>query len=234
VHNLDPARAVSFMRQMAEYSHAPRAEALGPILEDLAADPGVLIVLNHPLWDMGDIGSVPILALVRQFLKAHGTRIHALEMNGLRAWNENLGVVRLGQQAGFPVVAGGDRHGLEPNATINFTRTASFAEFAQEVRVERSSDIAVLPQYREPLVLRHLRTAWDAARVHPQLTGRQHWVARVFVLGDDGIERPLSQIWTDGTPRWIDPCLNVIGLLASGPLRASFRLMVPVAGSAIL
>ena len=162
------------------------------------------------------------------------THIHALEINGLRAWNENLGVVSLGQQAGFPVVAGGDRHGLEPNAMINLTRTTSFAEFAQEIRVERSSDIAVLPQYREPLVLRHLLTAWDAAREHPQLSGRRHWVARVFVLCDDGIERPLSQIWTDGTPRWIDPCLNVIGLLASRPLRAPFRLMVPVAGSAIL
>jgi hypothetical protein len=233
VHNLAPDRAVWFMQQMAEYSRTPRATALRPLLEDLTADPAALIVLNHPLWDMGDIGSASTLALVRQFLKEHGTQIHALELNGLRSWNENLGVVSLGQQTGLPAVAGGDRHGFEPNAMINLTRTTSFAEFAQEIRAERSSDIAVLPQYREPLVLRHLLTAWDAARVHPQLTGRQHWVARVFVLCDDGIERPLSQLWTEGTPPWIDPCLNVIGLLASRPLRAPFRLMVP-AGSAVL
>ncbi len=101
---------------------------------------------------MGDIGSGAILALVHAIPgDAYGTHIHALEINGLRSWNENLGVVSLGQQVGFPVVAGGDRHGFEPNAMINLTRATSFAEFAEEIRVERRSDIAVLPQYREPL-----------------------------------------------------------------------------------
>jgi hypothetical protein len=116
---------------------------------------------------------------------------------------------------------------------VNLTRATSFGDFADEIRVERSSDIAVLPQYREPLVLRHLLTAWDAVREHPQLTGRQRWIARVFVLCDDGIERPLSQIWTKGAPPWIDPCLNVIGLLASRPLRVPLRLTAPVSGSAM-
>ncbi|MGH9679401.1 MAG: hypothetical protein ACRD4Y_05590, partial [Candidatus Acidiferrales bacterium] len=197
-------------------------------------DPDVLVALNHPLWDMGGVGANKLLVLVRQFLGMYGTYIHALEVNGLRDWNENLGVAGLGNDAGFPVVAGGDRHGFEPNAMINMSRAASLAEFAGEIRVERSSDITILPQYREPLVLRHLLTAWDAVRQHPQLGEKQLWISRVFVLCDDGIERPLSQVWTEGAPPWIDPCLNVIGLLASRPLRAPFHMTVPMTGSAIL
>jgi hypothetical protein len=99
----------------------------------------------------------------------------------------------------------------------------TFAQFAEEIREERTSDIAILPQYGEPLYLRHLLTAWDAVREHPQLA-RRCWIARVFVRCDDGLERPLSHIWTEGAPRWIDPCLNVIGVLASAPFRTVGRL----------
>ena len=234
VHNLAPTQATRFMQRMADYTKMPQLSVLGGLLEDLAADPAVLVVLNHPLWDMAGIGFESTLALVRQFLGLHGPRIHALEINGLRTWQENMGVISLAQQSGHPVVAGGDRHGCEPNATVNLTRAASFAEFAEEIRVERTSDVAVLPQYREPLVLRHFLTAWDAVREHPHLVDRQRWIARVFVLCDDGIERPLSQVWTKGAPAWIDPCLKVIGLLASRPLRVPFRLTVPVTGSSML
>ena len=232
VHNLAPAHAAILMERMTEYTKMPQAYVLGALLEELEADPAVLVVLNHPLWDMAGIGFESTLALVRRFLQIYGSRIHALEINGLRTWPENLGVVSLAGRSGHPVVAGGDRHGCEPNATINLTRATSFAEFAEEIRVERASDIAVLPQYREPLVLRHLLTAWDVVREHPRLAARQRWIARVFVLCDDGIERPLSQIWT--APAWIDPCLKVIGLLASRSLRAPFRMAVPASRSATL
>jgi hypothetical protein len=105
---------------------------------------------------MAGIGATRTYALVKEFLRTYGHRIHALEMNGLRSWQENLGAVSLAKESDHPVVAGGDRHGLEPNATINLTRAATFKEFATEIRVERSSDIAVLPQYKEPLAFRHL------------------------------------------------------------------------------
>ena len=133
------------MQRMAEYTKMPQLSVLGGLLEELAADPAVLMVLNHPFWDMAGIGFESTLALVRQFLGLHGPRIHALEINGLRTWQENMGVVSLAHSPAMPVVAGGDRHGCEPNATVNLTRAASFAEFAEEIRVERSSDIAVCP-----------------------------------------------------------------------------------------
>jgi len=204
---------------------------LGQLLEALDGDPGVLIVLNHPLWDMAGIGAAKTYALVKEFLRNYGHRIHALEMNGLRSWQENLGAVSLAKEWDHPVVAGGDRHGLEPNATINLTRAATFAEFATEIRVERSSDIAVLPQYKEPLAFRHLLTAWDAVREHPKFIDKQRWEARVFVLCYDGVERPLSAVWKKGAPAWIDPCLNVVGLLASPPVRTAARLASQATGT---
>jgi hypothetical protein len=223
VHNMVQHHAPSIMRRLAAFTRQPDAQALGQLLEELDADRSVLIVFNHPLWDMAGIGHDLTLAAVTRFLQMYGTRTHALEINGLRSWHENLGVVHLAEESGHPVVSGGDRHGLEPNATINLTRAVNFAQFAQEIREERTSDIAILPQYGEPLCLRHLLTAWDAVREHPRLE-RQRWIARVFVRYEDGTERPLSHIWTDGAPRWIDPCLNVIGVLASAPFRVVGRL----------
>jgi hypothetical protein len=223
VHNIAAEQASSIMSLMALYTEQLELSALGQILEVLDADPGVLVVFNHPLWDMADIGRYLTLATVRQFLRIFGRRIHALEINGLRGWEENMGVVNLAQESDHPVASGGDRHGLEPNPTINLTRAMNFAEFAEEIREEWTSDIAILPQYGEPLYLRHLLTAWDAVREHPQLE-RPRWIARVFVRCEDGTEQPLSSIWAKGAPGWIDPCLNVIGLLASAPFRAVGRL----------
>ena len=223
VHNMDAELAPALMRRMACYTRRPSPESLGALLEELDADPSVLIIFNHPLWDMAGIGHQHTLAVAQRFLRFYGQRLHGLEINGLRCWRENMGVAHLAQASGHPVVSGGDRHGLEANATINLTRATNFAQFAREIREERTSDIAILPQYGEPLYLRHLLTAWDAVREHPELE-RQHWIARVFVRCDDGPDVPLSHIWTEGAPPWIDPCLNVIGLLASTPMRTVGRL----------
>jgi hypothetical protein len=231
IHNLDPAGAISRMQALAAYTQEPKPAALDHLLEALDGDPGVLVVLNHPLWDMAGIGLGQTIILVRKFLRTYGRHIHALEMNGLRSWQENIGVVSLAKESGHPVVAGGDRHGLEPNATINLTRAAAFNEFATEIRVERSSDIIFLPQYKEPLAFRHLLCAWDAVREHPQFVEKQRWVARVFVPCDNGIERPLSVVWPKGAPAWIEPCLNVVGLLASPPVRTAARLASQATGS---
>jgi hypothetical protein len=230
IHNLEPARAVAWMQALADYSREPKPAELGNLLEALDGDPGVLIVLNHPLWDMAGIGSTRTFALVKLFLRIYGCHIHALEINGLRSWQENLGAVSLAKESDHSVVAGGDRHGLEPNATINLTRATTFKEFAAEIRLERSSDIAVLPQYKEPLAFRHLLCAWDAVRDHPQFVDKQRWEARVFVVCDDGVERPLSAVWKKGTPAWIDPCLNVVGLLANPHVRTAARLASQATG----
>lgn len=234
IHNIAPAQAETFMELFANYTREPHSCPLGQILEMLDADSGVLTVLNHPLWDMKGIGSEKVLDFVQRFLRRYGSRIHALEINGLRTWQENMAAVSLARESGHPVVSGGDRHGLEPNAMINLTSAATFKEFAEEIRIEQVSNMAIQPQYREPLALRHLLTAWDAVREHPQSVERERWVARVFVTCPDGIERPLSEVWKGGAPSWIDPCLNVIGILASPQIRAAARMAVPAAGSTAL
>ena len=112
------------------------------------ADRSVLIVFNHPLWDMAGIGHELTLAAATRFLKIYGPRIHALEINGLRSWPENMGVVHLAQESGHPVVSGGDRHGLEPNATINLTRAVELRSV--RARNSRGTD----QRYRHPAAIR--------------------------------------------------------------------------------
>jgi hypothetical protein len=224
IHNLPGAHSVALLQEMTAYARKPNMQRLRGILETLDADRSILIVFNHPLWDMAGVGCERAPVLIKEFLRTCGRRIHALEINGLRSRLENVQVVQMGQQLGYPVVSGGDRHGFEANAMINLTRAATMAEFVNEIRNERTSDIAILPQYGEPLILRHLRTAWDAARKHPELVNRQFWINRVYVRCEDGVERPLSSVWTKGAPAWVNPCLNVVGMLGSRLLRAPFRL----------
>src|SRR5690606_22671198 len=114
---------------------------------------GVLIVLNHPLWDEGGISQAAHEESLRRLLTQMHGLIDALELNGLRTWKENLRVMALAEQVGLPLVSGGDRHGHEPNALLNVTRAGTFAEFAEEVR-EGESHVVVMPQYREGRKLR--------------------------------------------------------------------------------
>jgi hypothetical protein len=231
VHNLRPEECVSAMQEMAEYTENPRREILPELLDRFHSDPEVLVVFNHPLWDIGGVGFEVNVALARKFLARFAPQIHALEINGLRSWQENMGVISLAEQSGHPVISGGDRHGLEPNATVNLTCASTFVEFIAEIREDRSSDVAMLPQYREPLPLRHLACAWDAVREHPDCKAGQSWSERVFVRCRDGIERPLAQVWAKSAHQWIDPCLKVMGMLASPPVRGAVRWALTATGS---
>ena len=60
--------------------------------------------------------------------------LHALELNGLRNWDENREVRRLAEKWNMLLISGGDRHGVEPNANINLTNATSFTEFVHEIR----------------------------------------------------------------------------------------------------
>ncbi len=231
IHNISPGAARSTLRRMAGYTRSPEPAKLSELLDEFGSIPEMLTVLNHPLWDIGLIGETEIRPLLSRFWTKYGRHIHALEVNGLRSRSENAEVVRLAAIWDCPAISGGDRHGLEPNASLNLTRADSFTDFVREIREERTSEFVMMPQYREPLLLRHFLTAWDITREHPAL-GRGSWFSRVFVRGDNGEERPLSSIWIQGAPPWIDPCLRVMGLLST--LRVPFRIAAPMAGSAVL
>src|ERR1700683_1001195 len=105
---------------MEAFTAIPQAERPKGMLRDMLAEmdelPGVLIVFNHPLWDLYRVGKEKHEVLVNEFLAVHGQYVHALELNGLRDWKENREAATLAGKWNQLVISGGDRHGLEPNA----------------------------------------------------------------------------------------------------------------------
>ena len=103
-------------------------------MKALHSEPNVLVVFNHPMWDLYMMGKEKHQFLVNEFLQKNGAYLHALELNGLRNWDENREVRRLAEKWNMVLISGGDRHGVEPNANINLTNAASFTEFVHEIR----------------------------------------------------------------------------------------------------
>jgi hypothetical protein len=167
VHNMPANAASGWMQELRAFTDVPRPRVLQSILEKLNSHPDVLVVLNHPLWDEKGIGAANHLHALHQFLQRHGRSVHALEVNGMRSWQENQQVLQLGSQIGLPVVAGGDRHGREPNAILNLSNAANFPEFVEEVRKRRFSHVVFMPQYRAPLKMRVLQTLIEIIRNSP-------------------------------------------------------------------
>ena len=86
----------------------------------------MLVVFNHPMWDLYLVGKEKHEFLVNEFLQKNGACLHALELNGLRHWDENRAVRRLAEKWNMLLISGGDRHGVEPNANINLTNATTF------------------------------------------------------------------------------------------------------------
>ena len=195
VHNLSLHKARRTMSELAAITAHPNEGAVAGMLESLAADPSVLVVFNHPCWDESEIGQEAHFDLAVEFYDRHNDWIHALELNGLRPWKENREVIALAEGLRAPLISGGDRHGLEPNATLNVTNAGTFAEFVGEVR-DGVSEVVLMSQYCEPFSARILRGIQDAMADHRSHGhGWVRWSDRVFYVGDDGESRPVRQLW---------------------------------------
>ena len=138
VHNLPPRHARAIFTRLSALTHDPHPAELSRLLDALNEEPEVLVVLNHPLWDLAHVGAANHVRLVRRFLAEHGDAIHALELNGYRSWRENTGVQDLQRECALPLISGGDRHGCAPNALLNLT-TASAKRWPTAVRERFSS-----------------------------------------------------------------------------------------------
>jgi hypothetical protein len=201
VHNLPAQQASGIIKRLQAFTAAPQPDELEDLLQCLHSMPDVLLVLNHPLWDEKGIGVAEHAQVLGRLLERHGRCFHALEVNGLRSWKENRKVLWLGRQSGHPVVSGGDRHGREPNSILNLSRAANLSDFVREVRYERRSHIAFMPQYSEPLRMRILQTMVDIVRDYPEnLEGRKSWSDRVYYRQGDGPAVPLRHYWPNGKP----------------------------------
>jgi hypothetical protein len=216
IHNLKSADGMLWMKRFEEFTAQARPSlAIGEghppctaesdaklitMLKELHAEPQVLIVLNHPLWDLHKTGPVHVSEMRRFLIDAKET-IHALELNGLRHARENREVIRVAKETGHVAISGGDRHGLEPNANINVTNAASFTEFVEEIRVERRSHVHFMDQYAERWEQRIVASTLDAIRDFPDfMPGWQRWDERAFHPDRDGVMRPFAELWPDGNP----------------------------------
>lgn len=221
VHNLPSADGPEWMRRFAAFTASPNDDDLLELLRELHEERQVLIVLNHPLWDLYSLGPAYMDELMC-FIAVAGGCIHALELNGLRHADENRAVERLAQDTGYLLISGGDRHGLEPSANINLTCATNFTEFVQEIRVERRSHIHFMNQYKGKWEQRILRSTLNAVTDFPQFVpGWQRWDERVFHPDAQGVMRPLNELWPKGRPPL--PLTAAIQLVRLGTCRPGER-----------
>jgi len=226
VHNLPSSRAAEWMQTLADYTAHPSDNRLTEILVALSEEPNVLVVFNHPMWDLYLVGKEKHQFLVNEFLQKNGAFLHALELNGLRNWDENRAVRRLAEQWNMLLISGGDRHGVEPNANINLTNATSFTEFVHEIRREKISNVLFMPQYAEPWKHRVLQSAIDAIRHYPEFPqGSRTWDERVYHPDVNGVVRPLSELWPRGSaPGIITVLLAMVQMMGRGPVSSGLRL----------
>ena len=230
IHNLPSATGVEWMERMREFTAIPMGtrnpELLREMLAELDEISGVLIVFNHPIWDLYRVGKDRHDVLVNEFLARHGQYVHALELNGLRNWKENREASTLAGKWNQLVISGGDRHGVEPNANVNLTQAESFTEFVHEVRRERQSHVLFMPQYSEPWKHRILQSTLDAIRDYPHFPeGSRLWDERVYHPDADGVIQPMTRLWTTGkAPAFFQAVLLVVRMLGAAPLSSGLRM----------
>ena len=228
IHNLPSGSGTEWMSRFEAYTAAPNDAKLIELLRELHEQPNVLIVFNHPLWDLHKKGPVHVSEMLR-FLSEVGNCIHALELNGLRHAQENREVGRLCRELGYLLISGGDRHGLEPNANVNLTTATNFNDFVEEIRVEGRSHVHFMDQYQQRWEQRIVQSTLNAVTDFPQfLPGWQRWDDRVFHPDQNGEMRQLSQIWVGGTPPpAIKMAIKLVRLFGKRGVAAPLSLAFP-------
>lgn len=227
VHNLPAATAVEWMWTLTEFTAWPSRARLIEILAELNALPKVLIVFNHPIWDLQKLGAERHMRCVNEFLAMGNRFIHAMELNGLRSWQENREAKALAQRWNQVLISGGDRHGAHANAMTNLTHASSFDEFVHEVRRERISHILFMTSCSVPLKYRILESTLDVIRYYPNHPeGSRNWDDRVFHPDADGVMQPISQLWPGQkrAPVYVRSLLGGLRLLGVEPLSSSLRV----------
>jgi len=227
VHNLPPSHARMLSDMLVRFSSAGNGadtRSLRDLLHLLNEIPEVLVVLNHPFWDIEMIGQDAHDFNLLSFVAEFGSYIHALELNGFRGWSENKQTIQLAEDMSLPLISGGDRHCLTANAMINTSRCSSFAEFVDEIR-DGHSNIVILPEYRKPLLHRQVRSISQILGTYPNFADdRRHWSQRVYFDAEDGNgATPLSERWGGKVPRSYKLALWMFRQLASPRMMTVFE-----------
>ena len=226
IHNLPSAQGAQWMETFREFTANPSDARLTELLSALHALPNVLVVLNHPMWDLYEIGTARHALRVEEFMQQNGDFIHAMELNGLRHWNENRVVRALAARWNKLLISGGDRHGLEPNGNVNLTHATSFNEFVHEIRNEGRSHVLFMPQYAQPWKHRIMQSTLDAVRDYPDFPeGSRRWDERVYHPDANGIPQAVSELWPSGhAPLMLRLSIQFVRLMGRAPFSGSLRL----------
>ena len=224
IHNLPSCRAQQIVGDLAAYTKAPSDPQLSELLSMLDQCPDVLIVFNHPLWDLEGLGQPRYGAILDQFLARNVAFLHGFEVNATRSRIENNRVIELASRWRRLLISGGDRHGCEPSGALNLTHAESFCEFVQEIRAEQCSHVVIMPQYDEPLSLRIMQTVLDVIREYPEYApGCRRWDDRVFHPHQaSDTEQPISTLWK-APPAYIERMFFVMRLLENALVQGAFR-----------
>lgn len=231
IHNLPVADAGAIATELLDFTNStepPDDRWLESLLAMLDAIDGVLVVLNHPMWDIEMIGQHAHESALAQFVATHGRWIHAIEVNGFRSWSENADAIELAESLDLPIISGGDRHCCHANTMINLTDAATFTEFADEIRRDKYSRVAVLPEYNSPLPARQLASmAQILGEFRHFEPGRRRWSDRVFLETHDGAGlASLTELWNGRPPVWTNVALLALKLM-------SHRAMVPIINAVV-
>lgn len=219
IHNLPSADAESIIQVLNMFSANPVESDLPEVLEMLHDNPDILIVLNHPMWDMTGVGADVHLQNLAALCAQVGMFMHAMEMNGLRDWKENQFVMHYAEGWNVPVISGGDRHGCEAGACVNLTSAGSFTEFVHEVREDGRSHLLFMPQYQHPMGLRALQAFLDSVREYPDYPKEmRRWEQRVFHHDYAGNMRPICEMW-QGVPGPLKAVLSIFQMAEHSRVR---------------
>jgi hypothetical protein len=225
IHNLPPDEAQDITRELLAYTDRGAAHIeLAALLDWLNEFPEVLIVFNHPIWDIEHIGQSAHDALLREFLREHVHQLHAFEINGFRSWKENQAVIALAETHHLPVVTGGDRHGEQTNTLINLTRAENFADFVGEVRDDGHSTTLLFPEYSQSRTARTFAIVADVLRTYSNHPVGERWTERIFIDLTGRGARPLSDYWQRNGPAWVRAALWCIKVLGSPHAQPALRL----------
>lgn len=224
IHNLPNCRARQMVGDLAAYTKAPSDPHLSELLTMLDQCPDVLIIFNHPLWDLGGVGQQRYAEILDQFLCRNAAFLHAFEFNATRSRIENNGVIELAGRWRRLLISGGDRHGCEPSGALNLTHAETFCEFVHEIRTEQCSHVIIMPQYDEPLSLRIIQAVLDVIREYPEYApGSRRWDDRVFHPHQTlDTEQPISTLW-EAPPAYIERLFFVLRLLENTLVRGAFK-----------
>ncbi len=225
IHNLPPAIAQDQMAAMHQATFAADEDRILKLFAELSATPGILIVFNHPLWNFYNIPADRFRYELTRFLESGNRYVHAFELNGMRSHAENRAALQLASEWNQLVISGGDRHGCEPNASINLTNAADFPEFVEEIREGRQSTILVMPQYAAPLGWRLYRNFTHVISEYPEHPeSRRQWDQRTFHPDRTGAIVPMATLWKNGNaPEFLRIIFSGAMLAARVPIDGLLR-----------